>query len=1275
MARGSDKPEDRDEVSKRSSEKARGVKKTDDKINTDKKKLLNGVEQPQTFSSRTHIAHRSGEASVDVLLADSTLTQEEDGLKIIKTTPVGDLDAQRDASLTATSSMGSDSYGTNCKTSNETKKEGAENDSSAQLCHKIGQDLIRALSCDSAIVSIFRGREAASFASIQEGGAGFKRAPAALLTASEGIILIEGQRVALPWLVSNLDDAQLTTSVRKRFQGRGISSFVAWELPDGVGWIECHFYSQRSPLSREEFNRLFQICDEGSHALRFLEEGHKVKVNASLANLFTELPCGVVELSNDNRVLYLNRAAHELIGDDKIVSKPFLAAIKPLAEQEKMQELVELEAALCSSSGYQARLKLSIGEISINLLPSEDDHGGSKLLLIWRQNSSDSSNNHLTPQFVKLVEDAHVLVIRADRSLVITDLIGDTVHLLGVEPEHLKRSRQGWINLISRRDLRRLFKRMKASAESSYPIEEEFEILHHRDGTKRAFLVRISTLTGSKGYIQGYEAIAFDITDKRRAQQELLLNKRRLEALNTISDILEDIESPIQVGVLGLKTLMEAVGAHAGFIASVGVNGLEIMATKGLNEDALNLIEQSSLNAPPLSSLLKSRRSLVSENVAADANFEESALSTLGFKSAVFAPIILGDHCKGVVCLFAQARAAFTDYDAQIISSAATQILHALDEIERRLKEREDAQGLAALYRLSSEISRYKHPEQIAKQAFPIIKEVCPYRRIWFGIANEVKSHIMGQAAEGPGIRKQIERVQVELSLRHDFFDQAVETQQPVIVPAGSRAECSGLNRIINALQVETLLIIPLVAVGQLIGVLVVEPIDPSVLTLEKRIPILKSMVGEIATVLLARSYEARIADAEKMRAAGLLASGVAHNFNNLLQAIMGQAAMIQMLNKGSDEISRSAAQILDSSQRGAQIVQHLLAFSKIEREKDAIRLDLVELIKESRTRFSDILGREVDLAINSSVESAPIHGNYQQIMQVLDELLNNAREALATANWPKVSVGVSLQRVTSSATNPDLNPGQYVRVLVEDNGVGMSADQMARCFEPFFTTKAASGEAGLGLTGTGLGLAAAYSIVRAHKGMLSVESEPGKGARFTLLLPVLDDVALRRLASLEEMETVPDVLSVNLAPGSVKGIRQICDSVGLTLLTSDSWNSAIIFSKVAHSQPRLVILDVDNVSFKVAEFIRGLIEEGKRLRLVVLASSTKELEADLAGIERLDLVQKPLSEGTIQNLVRRLFLSRNSHGLQSRIDTSITRGDETNSEAKANLVFKDYLG
>lgn len=1257
MARGSDKPEDKGEVGKRSSERARGVKRADDKSYSDNTKSLNGAAHNRGFL-------RNGEASVaetsvDVLLADSTAL-DDDGKSKLKQVDLSDplRTAQDNSSI---------------KESSQIKGDLGDQDGSAQLCHKIGQELIHALNCDSAVVAIFRGRETATFASVQEEGSGPRRAPTAILTAAEGIILIEGQRVALPWIVSNVDDAQVTSAVRKRFQGRGISSFVAWELPEGVGWIECHFYNQRAPLNRDEFNRLFQICDEGSHAIRFLEEGHKVKVNASLANLFTELPCGVVELSSDHRVLYLNRAAQELLGDEKMVSKPFIAALRSLSKEDQAEGSVELERALHSASGYKAKLNLTIGTISINLLRSEDDHGGSKLLLIWRENSVDSVNDHLTTQFVKLVEDAHVIVIRADRRLVITELIGDTGHLIGVEPEQLKSARETWINLLSRRDLRRLIKRVKASAQTGFPIEEEFEILHHRDGSKRAFLVRINTLSDKTGAIQGYEAIAFDITDKRRVQQELLLNKRRLEALNTISDVLEDIESPTQVGILGLKTLMEAIGANAGFIASVGGNSLEIMATKGLSVEALNLIEQSSLNAPPLSSLIKSRRSLVSENVTADANFEESSLSTLGFKSAVFAPIILGDQCKGVVCLFAQTRAAFSDYDAQIISSAATQILHALDEIERRIREREDAQGLAALYRLSSEISRYKHPAQIAKQAFPIIREVCPYRRIWFGIANEVKSHIMGQAAEGPGIRKQIERVQVELSLRHDFFDQAVETQQPVIVPAGSRAECSGLNRIINALQVETLLIIPLVAVGQLIGVLVIEPNDPSVATLEKRVPILKSMVGEIATVLLARSYEARIADAEKMRAAGLLASGVAHNFNNLLQAIMGQAAVIQMMHKGTDEIGRSAAQIIEASQRGAQIVQHLLAFSKIEREKDAIRLDLVELIKDSRSRFSDILGSDIQLDITAAVESAPIHGNYQQIKQVIDELINNAREALAVANTPRVSVGVSLQRVTSSAVNPDLSPGQYVQILVEDNGVGMSADQMARCFEPFFTTKAVSNEVGLGLTGTGLGLAAAYSIVRAHKGMLSVESEPGKGARFTLLLPILDDGALRRLASLEEMEVIPDVLAVNLASDAVKGVRQICDAVGLKLLTSDSWNSAIIFSKVAHTQPRLVILDVDHVSFKVSEFIRGLVEEGKRLRLVILASSTKELETELSGIERLDLVQKPLSEGTIQNLVRRLFLSRSSQGLQSRIDTSVTHADDTKVKLKSDVAFKEY--
>lgn len=1300
MARSSDSPDDRKKNSRISSDQNRLVEKPSANTPLDDPSSLNGVNHPEKYQNGTY----SNSGKLDYLNSSGALGKvplvDKASIHKDSITPTESIDSRpidsrpidsRLKDSRSTDSRSKDSRSTDggrasnrvsdlynkgsdavsakevnqmvtaSRKSSDAQTHEAQMNSINLLCRRIGADLIDSLNCDSVIVSRFRDKETISVACVREERGGPRRAPTAILTAPEGRLLIDGQRVALPWIVINVDDAQLTSAVRKRFQGRGISSFVAWELshgegwPQGLGWVECHFYHQRPPLTRDEFNRLFQICEEGSHAIRFLEEGHKAKVNASLANLFAELPCGVVELSNDNRILYLNRTAQAILGSESVLSKPFLLTLKGLLKGDTSQILVELDRALHLDTGYKGKLDVIGGAVSINLLRSEDDHGGSKLLLIWREVRGYQGTDPLSQQFIRLVEDAHVIVVRADRRLVITELIGDTNHLLGIESERLKTTRQAWINLVSRRDLQRLIKRVKAQAHTKFPVEEEFEVIHGQDGSKRAFLVRIKTILGDKGGIQGYEAIAFDITDKRRVQQELLLNKRRLEAVNTVTDVLEDVESPTQVGMLGLRTLMEAIGANAGFIASVGGNGLEIMATKGLSIEALNLIEQSSLNVPPLSSLIKSRRSLVSENVTADANFEESYLSTLGFKSAVLSPVLLGDQCRGVVCLFSQSRGAFSEYDAQIISSAATQILHAGDEIERRIREREDAQGLAALYRLSSEISRYKHPSQIAKQAFPIIKEVCPYKRIWFGIANEVKSHIMGQAAEGPGIRKQIERVQVELSLRHDFFDQAVETQQPVIVPAGSKAECSGLNRIINALQVETLLIMPLVSVGQLIGVLVIEPTDPSVSSLEKKVSILKSMVGEIATVLLARNYEARIADAEKMRAAGLLASGVAHNFNNLLQAIMGQAAILQMSSKGSEDIAHSAAQILEASKRGAQIVQHLLAFSKIEREKDSIRLDLVDLINESRGRFNEILGNEIHLEIDVAVDSAPVHGNYQQVKQVIDELITNAREALVGASHPRVLIGVSLKRVTSNAVNPDLSPGQYVQIVVEDNGVGMSMDQQNRCFEPFFTTRGVNNDVGLGLTGTGLGLAAAYTIVRSHKGMLTVEGEPGKGARFTLLLPIWDDGALRRLASLEEMEIVPDILAVNLTADVVKGVRQICNSVGLTSLASDSWNSAIIFSKVSHTHPRLVILDVDNVSFKVSEFIRGLVDEGKRLRLVLLTSSAPELESELSGIERVDIIQKPLSGGTMQNLVRRLFLSRSSQGLQSRIDTSVT--------------------
>jgi signal transduction histidine kinase len=254
----------------------------------------------------------------------------------------------------------------------------------------------------------------------------------------------------------------------------------------------------------------------------------------------------------------------------------------------------------------------------------------------------------------------------------------------------------------------------------------------------------------------------------------------------------------------------------------------------------------------------------------------------------------------------------------------------------------------------------------MADQAFPILQQEFTLKRAWFGVLNEQGTHLIGQAGFGVGLKRQLQEVQVELTRRHEFLDEALRTQQPVVVRRGSPMQCDGLQRVVEALKLDTIAIVPLVSLGQVVGVLIVEPSIPHSFVSEERLQLLSSMANEMATILMARRFESKMAEALKMRMAGLLASGVAHNFNNLLQAILGQVSLIELqLPKGAASLE-STKTIAEAAKRGASLVSQLLSFATQNGPSKQIT-NLGKMITDSQELYRSLLGTRIELRCSVS--------------------------------------------------------------------------------------------------------------------------------------------------------------------------------------------------------------------------------------------------------------------------------------------------------------------
>jgi signal transduction histidine kinase/CheY-like chemotaxis protein len=349
-------------------------------------------------------------------------------------------------------------------------------------------------------------------------------------------------------------------------------------------------------------------------------------------------------------------------------------------------------------------------------------------------------------------------------------------------------------------------------------------------------------------------------------------------------------------------------------------------------------------------------------------------------------------------------------------------------------------------------------------------------------------------------------------------------------------------------------------------------------------------------------STREQLLHAQKLEAVGTLAGGVAHDLNNLLQMIMGNAELLGMeLDNLSDpELRGMNAQVLQATERSAALVRQLLLFSR----RQPMNFQPVCLNEASRgmTRMLDrLIGERIRVRTDLAERLHPVYGDPGSLEQVLMNLVLNARDAMPE--------GGTISLRTSAATfgpedrsYPGLEPGDYVCLLVEDDGMGMDADTRDRIFEPFFTTKRA-GE------GTGLGLSVVYGIVQKHKGWIKVYSEPGVGSTFRIYLPAMpgaDTLAADAATPIDALRGQGQEILLIEDEGGVRAYTHTAlESAGYCVQSSGNAEVAARIC-IDRSEPfDLIISDVMLPGMTGPELLRRLRMEHPRQRALFVSGYT----------------------------------------------------------------------
>jgi PAS domain S-box-containing protein len=285
----------------------------------------------------------------------------------------------------------------------------------------------------------------------------------------------------------------------------------------------------------------------------------------------------------------------------------------------------------------------------------------------------------------------------------------------------------------------------------------------------------------------------------------------------------------------------------------------------------------------------------------------------------------------------------------------------------------------------------------------------------------------------------------------------------------------------------------PILLQGEVAGV--IDFLGPEMREPEPELLAMLSAIGsQIGQFVEHRRADHQLLQAQKMEAVGQLAGGIAHDFNNLLSVILGYGELAARELGPEHRTSRRLEAIRQAAERAAGLTRQILTFSRKQPVESRI-CDLNHIVQEMEKMLRRLIGEDVRLTVALGEGLGRVRADPGQLEQVIMNLAVNARDAMPAGGRLVIETSNVDLDETHARTHPDVRPGPYVMLTVEDTGAGMAPETVVRIFEPFFTTK----EQG---KGTGLGLAVVYGIVKQAGGSLSVYSEPGLGSTFRVYLP-----------------------------------------------------------------------------------------------------------------------------------------------------------------------------
>ena len=380
---------------------------------------------------------------------------------------------------------------------------------------------------------------------------------------------------------------------------------------------------------------------------------------------------------------------------------------------------------------------------------------------------------------------------------------------------------------------------------------------------------------------------------------------------------------------------------------------------------------------------------------------------------------------------------------------------------------------------------------------------------------------------------------------------------------------------------------------------------------------------------------EASLRHAQKLQAVGTLAGGVAHEFNNLLAAIMGYSEMIINSDGGREDLAAHAAQIFKASERGRDLVQNILSFTH-KAELRAKTLNLNDEIRNSKDMLAQLLPRTVTIETKLTADQDSVNMDASHLSQILMNLTTNACHAMPDGGKLIIKTEkISVEGAVCFACGETFS-GDYMLLSVSDTGQGINAETIQRIYEPFFSTK----EIG---SGTGLGLSVVQGLVKSHGGHIICESEEGAGTTFKIFLPLTHAeqaaLAVKDAAQWEVAGGTETILLVDDEESLRNIAQQYLSEIGYQVRQADSGEMALEIYRRAPGEIDLVILDLGMAGMGGHKCLKEILAINPRAKVLIASGYTtdsQEQQALAAGAAAF--VGKPFKMAQLLGIVRNLL-------------------------------------